>query len=337
MPRLSEETKHQIIALRNIANLSWNKIASLLAVKKSTARSVVQKKAARGSVANRSVTGRPGKFTDRASRCLKRVVNSHRFSTLREITILYNQGRHVRNQVCSRTVQRALHRLGFYGRVAAKKLKLSLRTGLTRINWCRNHLALSVHDWAKVIFTDEARFGFRSDGSIRVWRKRGERYSTSCMTTTSTSRASIMLWGYISWNGVGLITRCSNRMTSMEYISVMNASSIPLLPQFQLIYMDDNAPIHRSNVVKRWKEENEVECLEWPPYSPDLNPIENIWAFLKKGLRNLAEPPLNLEELHVQVVRLWDLIPLTFIRHLYESMPRRMQLCLKNRGFPIKY
>jgi transposase len=48
--------------------------------------------------------------------------------------------------------------------------------------------------------------------------------------------------------------------------------------------MQDGARIHTAGNVMEWLRTKDIEFLEWPPQSPDLNPIENIWAYLKDKL-----------------------------------------------------
>ena len=67
-------------------------------------------------------------------------------------------------------------------------------------------------------------------------------------------------------------------------------------------------PIHSAYLVQRWFENHGIPLMQWPPYSPDLNPIEHAWAKLKELIYKL-DPELatikgNNEELRIKFMRL---------------------------------
>jgi hypothetical protein len=62
--------------------------------------------------------------------------------------------------------------------------------------------------------------------------------------------------------------------SAASYIEVLE-DNLPFYYQDDLIFMQDNAPIHTAHRVHDWFIENGIHLTDWPPYSPDLNPIEH--------------------------------------------------------------
>ncbi|UYV77026.1 hypothetical protein LAZ67_14002919 [Cordylochernes scorpioides] len=71
--------------------------------------------------------------------------------------------------------------------------------------------------------------------------------------------------------------------------------------------------------------------LPWPPYSPDLSPIEHVWDIIGRRLHALPQPRSE-DELWQMVEREWRAIPQDAIRTLIDSLPRRVAACIAVRG-----
>ena len=49
-------------------------------------------------------------------------------------------------------------------------------------------------------------------------------------------------------------------------------------------FQKDNAPCHKCRYVEQYKIGQGIKCLSWPPYSPDLHVIDNVWSVLKRKM-----------------------------------------------------
>ena len=100
--------------------------------------------------------------------------------------------------------------------------------------------------------------------------------------------------------------------------------------------MDDNAPIHRAGVCLSALQAAGIHHLEWPTHSPDLNPVENIWALLSRRVN--ARRLTTQAELRTAIVEEWpNVSDIAHVGPLIASLPRRIRTLRRLRGGPTGY
>ena len=97
----------------------------------------------------------------------------------------------------------------------------------------------------------------------------------------------------------------------------------------------NNDPKHTSKVVAKWLKDNKVKVLEWPSQIPDLNPIEQLWAELKKHVQ--VRRPTNLTQLHQLCQKEWAKIHPIYCGKLVERYPKLLTQVKHFKGNATKY
>ena len=90
------------------------------------------------------------------------------------------------------------------------------------------------------------------------------------------------------------------------------------------VFQHDNNPKHTAKTTKKLLEECGLEVLDWPPQSPDLNPIEHLWDLLKRRLSAYDSAPTSIHMLWDRVQEEWEKITAEDCINLISSMPRRI-------------
>jgi Transposase and inactivated derivatives len=103
-----------------------------------------------------------------------------------------------------------------------------------------------------------------------------------------------------------------------------------------VIVMEDNAPVHKKVCIPVRKK-LKMQCLAHPPNSPDLNPIEHIWAYMKDRITKEHSEVSSQMEMMKIVQEMWDSFTDDQFNVLIESMPARIEAVIKAKGGSTKY
>ena len=99
----------------------------------------------------------------------------------------------------------------------------------------------------------------------------------------------------------------------------------------------DNARPHVARLCQVFLANKNVQPLDWPPYSPDLSPIEHLWDQLDRQIRQRQPPPATRAQLTRALVEEWNKIPIRRINALMNSMTRRIRAVTRANGGHTRY
>ncbi|UYV74907.1 hypothetical protein LAZ67_12001763 [Cordylochernes scorpioides] len=237
----------------------------------------------------------------------------------------------------NRTISRRLVANGLHSCRPLRRLPLTPPNRRQRLEWCRAR-STWMTEWHRVVFSDESRFCLSSDNRrVRVWRRRGERSNPAAIVERPTVRQrGIMVWGAIAYDFRSPLLRIQGTMTAQRYVDyVLRPVTLPYLQGVpNALYQQDNARPHTARISQQALQD--VQMLPWPPYSPDLSPIEHVWEIIGRRLHALPQPRSE-DELWQMVEREWRAIPEDVIRSLIDSLPRHVAACIAVRGGPTCY
>lgn len=156
---------------------------------------------------------------------------------------------------------------------------------------------------------------------IRVWRMKQEAFDKECLKRSVKFAACVMVWGCMSAEGPGKLCIVYEKVNSQIYQEILEYYMIPSsedLFEDDFIFQQDVAPPHISVSTKNWFRQRNIQVLPWPPNSPDINPLENLWRIMKKKLQE--NPPASKTELVARIKSVWANIDKNVCKHLVYSM-----------------
>lgn len=336
MPRLSNIQRERAIGMLNTGT-SVTDVARVMGCSRRTIHDLRTRLQQTGTTADRPRSGRPRVTTQAEDR---QIVLRHLRN--RFLTATSTRNELFRGRVTAQTIRNRLRTARLHARRPYRGPILTQLHRRQRLRWAQRHLRWTQRDWNRVVFSDESRFALHfADGRVRVWRRRGERNAQCCVQEVDRfGGGTVMVWGAFNGHARSRLIVVQGNLTAAGY---RDQVLIPELLPFMaaqgpgLTFQHDNARPHTANLTRNFLRNAGINVMEWPSRSPDLNPIEHVWDVLGRRLRQVRNPPQNLQELGAMLVQIWRRIPQAVFRRIIQSMRRRCVAVVNAHGGHTRY
>ena len=127
--------------------------------------------------------------------------------------------------------------------------------------------------------------------------------------------------------GGGELVVVDGAMNRHRYIQILRNQMLPWATGVfgrNFVYVQDNAPPHTARDTAAFLEQQDVEVVDWPARTPDMNPNEHVWDQMSVWMT----PTSTVAELNNAVHQAWAAFRTGRVRTLVESMPRRVRALL---------
>lgn len=336
--RLSEEERWSCVILRKLGKTGRD-ISDYLHVSERTVSRVFRRYQLTGKVGSGSRSGRPRCTDEETDTSIALVARVERFVSARGV-----KRRLELNDVSVRTVDRRLIEAGLHGRIAQHKRSLSEAERRKRLSFAEGYRNWTKERWEHVLFSDEKCFyGKGWCGQVWVRREVGTALDPDNTVDQRSHPVKINAWACFTAKGQGYMYLFNETMDAKVMKSILGDNLIPSAERLGLItdppqpwfFLHDNDKKFKSRLVTEWVHTNGITVLDFPPYSPDLNPIENLWSIVAREVEKHSCE--TMEALQDRVAEEWDNVDKRHLLALAHSMPKRCQDVIDANGHYTSY
>jgi hypothetical protein len=166
------------------------------------------------------------------------------------------------------------------------------------------------------------------------------RFDSRYTVKTVKHPASLMVWACFSGScgRGGIYFLLPNvTMNGERYQDVLENHLLPFMAMHRSThFLQDGAPCHASKRIKDFLKAQSFQVIDWPGNSPDLNPIENAWNYMKRKLK--SQDISSVPKLKEAILKLWTQdMSREYLKTLSDSMPNRIKAVIDAKGDMTKY
>ncbi|KAG0906358.1 hypothetical protein G6F33_011444 [Rhizopus arrhizus] len=212
-----------------------------------------------------------------------------------------------------------------------------------RLAWANTHKDWTKDDWRRMVFSDETKLNvWGSDGVKYYWKRVDDKLRFHHLDlTVKGGGCSVMMWGYITYDGPGYACRIyDGTMKKEDYVRILDTTLMDTLNYYNydpknIYFQQDNDPKRTSKAAKAWFEESNFDSKSIycrPAQSPDINPIEHVWHHLKLKLSAYETRAKGVHELWDQIEEQWARFTKDDCKKYIDSMPDRIKAVIQAKG-----
>lgn len=365
MAYTSDEDRWAIIAAwRKHRNIST--VARVLGKSRGVVRRWIRRYEETGNVKHGKSTGRkPALAGDAAEKALELMVSQHSPGSegvAQQLKAMGITSKKLHKSTIIRTARKVAKSQGapIYPDRGKPSKRLTAATKKKRVAFAKANKSRS---WANVMFTDRKRFYFSYPGvkvHPVVWLRKGSKAQAFAVSHPQSFNvyAGLCKYGMTACHPVAGTSKQKSpyknkdgqqakNITMDEYPNVLKSTLLPEATRIfttqgigSWVFQQDNDPAHSVAIptVAEWNRSHasSIEVLSnWPPSSPDLSPIENVWGYVQAKVNALGCK--TFQEFKQAVMDGIKTVPKSMINNLFNSMPKRVAKVIEGDGEKTGY
>uniref|UniRef100_A0A1I7RU52 DDE_3 domain-containing protein n=1 Tax=Bursaphelenchus xylophilus TaxID=6326 RepID=A0A1I7RU52_BURXY len=224
-----------------------------------------------------------------------------------------------------------------------KVQRLTERDKKVRLERCRKLKRRAAGQvWEKILFSDEKLFSLeqaQNHQNDRFWST--EHPGPSAIVERRQKPLSVMVWGGICASGKTPLIFVEERVKVNKEVYCRDILESVVLPwskkhfgKQKWVFQQDSAPAHKAKSTQDWCRSHFPDFIttaDWPPYSPDLNPMDySVWSLMEA--RACRKPHKTLESLKQSLQREWEKLSKEELRRIAKNFTSRLGLCIAAKG-----